>query len=104
MGQHWGLVLTLQDFEVLDVGVLGVDVELDASHGEIAEDAVEHLAKSSTGARNHRLAMGAVLYVSTFRAEMRRRPARIKAWERVGLLSVSHGVHTQYHIAQPWSC
>lgn len=62
--RHWGLVLTLQDLEVLDVGILGVHVELDASHGDIAEDAVEHLAKSSTGSRNHRLAMGAVSFVS----------------------------------------
>lgn len=61
--QHWGLVLTLQDLEVLDVGVLGVDVELDARHGHVAEDAVEHLAKSSSGERDHLLAMGAVPYV-----------------------------------------
>lgn len=55
-----GFVLTLQDLEVLDVGILGVDVELDTSHGKIAEDAIEYLAESSSGARKHRLAMKVV--------------------------------------------
>jgi hypothetical protein len=36
---------TLQDFEVLDVGIFGVDVELDARHGHVKEDAVVHLAE-----------------------------------------------------------
>ena len=36
---------TLQDFEVLNVGIFGVDVELDARHGHVKEDAVVHLAE-----------------------------------------------------------
>lgn len=36
---------TLQDLEVLDVGVFSVDIELDAGHGHIEKDAVVDLAK-----------------------------------------------------------
>lgn len=36
---------TLQDFEVLDVGIFGVDVELDARHRHVKKDAVVHLAE-----------------------------------------------------------
>lgn len=38
-------ILTLQDLEVLDVGIFGVDVELDAGHGHIAKNAVVYLAE-----------------------------------------------------------
>lgn len=41
-----GFVLTLQDLEVLYVGVLGVDVELDTGHGQVLENAVVNLAES----------------------------------------------------------
>lgn len=40
--------LTLQDLEVLYVGILGVDVELDAVNGHILEDAVVDLAESGS--------------------------------------------------------
>lgn len=38
----------MQDLEVLDVGVFGVDIELDTRHRYIEEDAVEDLAESGT--------------------------------------------------------
>lgn len=41
--------LTLQDFEVLNVQILRVDIELDLGHGHIHVDAVEDLAEGSTG-------------------------------------------------------
>ena len=34
-----------EDLEVLEVGVLGVDVKLDARHGDVEEDAVVDLAE-----------------------------------------------------------
>lgn len=37
--------LTLEDLEVLDVGIFAVHVELYAGHGDIEEDAVVHLAE-----------------------------------------------------------
>lgn len=40
------LRLTLQDLEVLEVCIFGVDVELDAGHWDIKVDAVKDLAKS----------------------------------------------------------
>lgn len=43
-----GWVLTLQDLEVLYVGIFGVDVELDAGHGNICKDTVEYLTKSGS--------------------------------------------------------
>lgn len=40
--------LTLQDFKILYVCIFAVDVELDARHGNIEENAVKDLAKSGT--------------------------------------------------------
>lgn len=40
--------LTLQNLEVLDVGVLGVDIKLHTRHRYVEEDAVEYLAEGST--------------------------------------------------------
>lgn len=40
----------LQDLEVLDVGVFGVDVEFDARHGDVEVDAVVDLAEGGSGA------------------------------------------------------
>lgn len=40
--------LTLQDLKVLNVGIFCVDVELDARHWEVSENAVENLAQSGT--------------------------------------------------------
>lgn len=51
-----GWRLTLQDLEVLDVCIFGVDVKFDSGHGHIEEDAVEDLAESGTVAR--RLVVG----------------------------------------------
>lgn len=42
-----GRGLTLEDLEVLDVGIFAVDVELYAGHGNVEEDAVVHLAERS---------------------------------------------------------
>ncbi len=39
---------TLEDLEVLDIGIFRVDVELDARHGHVEEDAVVDLAESGT--------------------------------------------------------
>lgn len=36
----------MEDFEILQVGILRIDVELDASHGDIEVDTVEDLAES----------------------------------------------------------
>lgn len=36
--------LALQYFEILQVCILGVRIELDSRHGHIVEDAVENLA------------------------------------------------------------
>jgi len=41
--------LTLKDFEVLNVGVLAIHVELDAGHGHVEEDAVVDLAEGRAG-------------------------------------------------------
>lgn len=43
----WGR--TLQYFEILQVCILGVRVELYPRHGDIVEDAVEYLAQRRTG-------------------------------------------------------
>ena len=40
--------LTLENLEVLQIGIFGINVELDPSHGNIVIDAVEDLAESST--------------------------------------------------------
>ena len=37
-----------EDLEVLEVGVFGVGVELDARHGDVEEDAVVDLAEGGT--------------------------------------------------------
>ena len=42
-----GKAPTLQDLEILYVCILGIDVELDARHGNIEEDAVVDLAEGS---------------------------------------------------------
>jgi hypothetical protein len=39
---------TLKDFEVLQIGIFGIDVELDPSHWDVEVDTVEYLAESST--------------------------------------------------------
>lgn len=36
-----------KDFEVLEIGIFGVHVELDAAHGNVQEDAVVDLAEGS---------------------------------------------------------
>lgn len=36
---------TLEDFEVLQICIFGVDVELDSSHGDIKVDTIEDLAE-----------------------------------------------------------
>lgn len=41
-------ILTLQDLEILNVGIFGVDVELDTRHGHITKNAIVHLAESGT--------------------------------------------------------
>lgn len=41
-----GLLRTLEDLEVLEVGVFSVDVELDTRHWDVEVDRVEDLAKS----------------------------------------------------------
>lgn len=94
-------VLTLQDLEVLNVGIFGVHIELDASHGDIAEDAVEHLAKSSPGARNRRLAFTSA--PRAYRDAVQKRVGRIGT-EEGRWLPGSRAVRTQYHIAQPLLC
>ena len=38
-----------EDFEVLEVGVVGVGVEFDACHGHVEEDAVVDLAEGGAG-------------------------------------------------------
>lgn len=38
----------MQDLEVLNVGIFSVDVELDARHGHITEDAVVDLAEGGS--------------------------------------------------------
>jgi hypothetical protein len=38
----------LKDFEILQVCVFGIDVELNSGHRDIEVDAVEHLAESRT--------------------------------------------------------
>lgn len=43
-----GLLRTLEDLEVLEVGVFGVDVELDTRHWDVEVDRVEDLAKSGS--------------------------------------------------------
>lgn len=40
------LLRTLEDLEVLEVGVFGVDIELDTRHWDIEVDRIEDLAKS----------------------------------------------------------
>lgn len=45
VGAH---VLTLQDLEVLYVGIFRVHVELDSGHGHVHEDAVVDLAESGS--------------------------------------------------------
>ncbi len=52
-GNRWegwgeGGVRTLQDLEILYVGILCVDVELDSGHRDIEEDAVIDLAQGGT--------------------------------------------------------
>lgn len=39
------MILTLQDLEILNIGVFGVDVELHTRHGHIAKNAIVHLAE-----------------------------------------------------------
>ena len=39
----------MQNFEVLNVRVLAIHVELDAGHGDVEEDAVVDLAEGSAG-------------------------------------------------------
>lgn len=39
----------LKNLEVLDVGVFGVNVELDSGHGYVQEDAIEDLAEGRPG-------------------------------------------------------
>jgi hypothetical protein len=41
-------VFTLQNFEVLQICIFGVDIEFDSGHGYVEEDAVEYLAESSS--------------------------------------------------------
>lgn len=41
-------ILTLQDLEVLYVGIFSIDVELNPGHGKVSENAVKHLAESSS--------------------------------------------------------
>lgn len=41
-------LLTLQDLEVLYVGILGVDIEFDALHGHVLKDTVVHLYESGS--------------------------------------------------------
>lgn len=54
-------LLTLEDLEVLNVGIFRVHVELDAGHGNIAEDAVVDLAEGGAVAGRGRLAKGALV-------------------------------------------
>jgi len=50
---------TLEDLEVLDVCVFGVDVEFHASHGHIAVDAIVNLAEGgAVGSRHQCCARG----------------------------------------------
>lgn len=42
-----GVLRTLQDFEVLYVGIFAIDVELDSTHRDIHVYAVENLTQSS---------------------------------------------------------
>lgn len=42
------LLRTLEDLEILEVGVFGVDVELDTRHWDVEVDRIEDLAKSSS--------------------------------------------------------
>lgn len=39
---------TLEYLEVLEVGVFGIDIELDSGHRDIKKDAVKDLAEGST--------------------------------------------------------
>lgn len=41
-------ILTLQDLEILNVGIFGVDIELDTRHGHITKNAIVHLAEGGT--------------------------------------------------------
>ena len=48
----------MENLEVLNVGIFGVHVELDAGHGYIEEDAVVDLAKGGTVSGNERVSLG----------------------------------------------
>lgn len=56
---------TLQDLEVLDVGIFGVDVELDARHGHVEEDAVVHLAEGGAVVVVCVVSLGDIIFCAT---------------------------------------
>lgn len=74
--------LTLQDLEVLQVGIFGVDVELDTSHWDIKIDAVEDLAQSRS--------VGGVVSEA------------LPAYPYISDLSPTGMKLTQYRTVQPW--
>lgn len=78
--------LTLEDLEVLDIGVFRGHVELDAGHGNIAEDAVVNLAEGGAFAGREWLAKGAL----------------VDGRARGGWRMEGHRKLTQYRTAQPW--
>ena len=47
-----GLLRTLEDLEVLEVSVFGIDVELDTRHWDVEVDRVEDLAKSRSATQS----------------------------------------------------
>ena len=61
-GAHGGVRVgagrTLQDFEVLYVCIFRVDVELDAGHGQVKEDAVVHLAEGGANVVDCTVSLG----------------------------------------------
>jgi hypothetical protein len=71
---------TLKDFEVLKVGIFGVDIKFDSSHRNIKIDAVKDLAESS----------------SEFEMVSKQQPGK-----EVEIGGVER-TYTQFHIAPPW--
>lgn len=89
--------LTLQHLEVGNVGIFGVDVELDSGHGNIEEDAVKDLAEGGSGVVAIQVSCDA-LHDESGRREQGWRRCKVSR----GRGSRLQCLLTQYRIAQPW--
>lgn len=91
-------VLTLQNLEVLYVGIFCVDVEFDSGHGDISENTVVHLAESRT-VSFHRVAVSFLtMYIRLTGHRQMGTDNRV-----ISPVAIEGIERTQFRIAQPWS-